>query len=95
VRANPTIGGMAGKAQTNGRLVKPTARRSGATISSALQMVGVSKARRCSNNRTSMVMPGVPLGGLADGRHGKDNGVPESRAGAGTPGRPMVPPGSR
>src|SRR5260370_15802145 len=48
VRANATIGFISGKHATTGRRVKPRARRSGLVISSALQMVGVSQARRAS-----------------------------------------------
>jgi len=42
VRAYPTIGGRSGKGHTSGLVVKPINRRCGATISNALQMVGVS-----------------------------------------------------
>src|SRR5438270_1242432 len=48
VRAKPTIGFSSGNGATSGRRVKPMARRAGATISSALQIVGVSQARRAS-----------------------------------------------
>ena len=41
-RARPTIGLAFGSMQTIGSTVKPNARRSGTTISSPLQMVGVS-----------------------------------------------------
>src|SRR5438270_6914791 len=48
VRAKATTGFISGKQATSGWRVKPVARRAGAPISSALQMVGVSKARRAS-----------------------------------------------
>src|SRR5438067_4067501 len=46
VRAKATTGFISGKHATTGRRVKPSARRAGATISKALQMVGVSQAVR-------------------------------------------------
>jgi hypothetical protein len=42
VRAYPTIGARLGKGHISVCVVKPSARRSGQTISSALQIVGVS-----------------------------------------------------
>ena len=45
VRANPTIGGSPGSAQTVGDLVNPSAVRPPITCSSALQTVGVSLRR--------------------------------------------------
>src|SRR5665213_3541279 len=46
VRAKATIGFISEKQATTGRRLKPWARRSGATTSSALQIVGVSHAVR-------------------------------------------------
>src|SRR5271165_7379837 len=48
VRAKATTGFNSGNDATNGRRIKPVARRAGATISSALQIVGVSNARKAS-----------------------------------------------
>src|SRR5436309_14492612 len=48
VRAKATTGFISGKQATSGRRVKPIARRAGTTISSALQIVGVSQARSAS-----------------------------------------------
>src|ERR1700761_2950249 len=50
VRASPTIGGNLLSTTTIGSTVKPIARRSGATISSPLQIVGVSQAFRSSRS---------------------------------------------
>ena len=48
--AMPTIGGSLRSTTTIGSTVKPIARLSGATISSPLQMVGVSQALRASRS---------------------------------------------
>jgi hypothetical protein len=50
VRARPTIGGSLGLTTTTGSTVKPLARRSGETISSPLQIVGVSQALSVSRS---------------------------------------------
>ena len=66
VRARPQIGGSEGSAATIGRTVKPCPRRCGTTISSALQMVGVShwhsvsrssRVKGCSGMAGYMIMP--------------------------------------
>src|SRR5713101_3401927 len=59
VRASPTIGGSLASTATMGSTVKPKARRSGMTSSSALQMVGTSHCARRSrsarlNGRSAM-----------------------------------------
>src|SRR5947209_16751041 len=53
VRAKATTGFISGKAANSGLRVNPTARRAGATSSSALQMVGVSNALRASRSAWS------------------------------------------
>ena len=50
VRARPTIGGSFRSTHTIGSTVKPIARRSGATISRPLQIVGVSQALSASRS---------------------------------------------
>src|SRR5690349_19093959 len=53
VRAKATTGFNSGKAANSGRRVKPMARRAGTTSSRALQIVGVSNARRASRSARS------------------------------------------
>src|SRR3954469_13595574 len=64
VLAKPTIGFSSGNGATSGRRVQPIARRAGATISSALQMVGVSQARSASRLLASgrLGIGGLPVG---------------------------------
>src|ERR1700722_19921078 len=50
VRASPTIGVNFRSTTTMGSTVKPISRRSGATISSPLQIVGVSQAFKASRS---------------------------------------------
>jgi hypothetical protein len=57
------MGARSGRTQTSGLRVKPIARRCGATISSALQIVGVSKRRSVSSRAGVMAVMDAPGGG--------------------------------
>src|ERR1700722_1607320 len=65
VRASPTIGGNFRSTTTIGSTVKPIARRPGATISSPLQIVGVSQAfkapRSFAVNGCLLMVDQIPL----------------------------------
>src|ERR1700722_14231963 len=81
VRAKATMGFISGKQATTGRRVKPCARRAGATISSALQIVGVSQAVRAWRL--------AALGKLGIGNLRPGNGCPALLASR--PGRKLFP----
>src|SRR5271169_559294 len=68
VRASPTIGGSFRSAAIMGSTVKPIARRSGATSSRPLQIVGVSQRLRIS--RSAAVKGRLAMGGFLSGIKG-------------------------